>query len=317
MLSESALPRAIAVVGPTAGGKSALGLEIAARFGLEILCCDSVQVYRGLDIGSSKPGPEEQARARHRLLDLARPDENFSAGDYARAAHAALAGGPAVFVGGTGLYLRAAAWRYSGGEAADPESEDMAARAAFEALWMGREAAAAGAIHAALTAIDAATAETIHPRNVVRALRALWLCERHGEPVSALRRRDPPTPRLALAMIVLDPGAPQVDSAIDRRCEEMLRAGWLAEVEGLRAAGYDARHKAMRSLGYHQLLGHLEGQFGLDEAIRSIKLETRHYARRQRTYFKNQVAAQLRFDLRAPAACPWPALERFLAGEPS
>ena len=306
------LPRAIAVVGPTAAGKSALGLQIAERYGLSILCCDSVQVYRGLDVGSAKPGPAERARARHELIDLVDPDARFSAGDYARAAAAALGGGPGLFVGGTGLYLRAAAWTMSGAEI-DDESR-APARAAFEGEWSAREASGPGAAHRELTRRDPETAAAIHPRNLVRTLRALWLCEAHGEAVSAVRRRDPPRARLHLAALVIDPGVEAVDRAIDARCDAMLAAGWLAEVEGLRAAGYDARHKAMRSLGYHQLLAHLEGRMSLDAAIAAIKLETRHYARRQRTFFRWQLPAALRFDLADAGACPWAALDGFLAG---
>lgn len=306
------LPRAIAVVGPTASGKSSLGLRIAERFGLAVLCCDSVQVYRGLDVGSAKPGAAERARARHALLDLVDPDQEFSAGDYARAAMSEVGGGPALFVGGTGFYLRAAGWTQSG--TGDPDGPDRPVSAAFEAEWGAREEGDPGAAHRELTRRDPETAAAIHPRNFVRTLRALWLCETHGEPVSAVRRRDPPRPRLHLAMIVLDPGVDVVDRAIDARCDAMVRAGWLAEVEGLRACGYHARHKAMRSLGYHQLLEHVEGRTSLDAAIAAIKLETRHYARRQRTYFRTQLPAALRFDVQDPTECPWPALATFLAG---
>lgn len=111
-------PRVLALVGPTAAGKSALGLELAERLGLPILCLDSVQVYRGLDIGSAKPTPADRARVRHELLDLVDPDATFSAGDYARAAWSLLGRGGGLFVGGTGFYLRATAFTGSGGEGA-------------------------------------------------------------------------------------------------------------------------------------------------------------------------------------------------------
>src|SRR5690606_2327129 len=116
-------------------------------------------------------------------------------------------------------------------------------RATFDREWMDREASDAGALHRALAALDPETAAGIHPKNVVRALRALWLCELHNEPISAVRRRDPPRPLVDLLMIVIDPGVAAVDEAIDRRCEAMLTHGWVAEVEKLLAAGYDARHK--------------------------------------------------------------------------
>ncbi|HFE45436.1 MAG TPA: tRNA (adenosine(37)-N6)-dimethylallyltransferase MiaA [Nannocystis exedens] len=309
----SASLRALALVGPTASGKSRLGLEIAERFGLTILCCDSVQVYRGLDIGSAKPTKEERRRVPHELIDLVDPDQEFSAGDYARAALGHVAAGPAIFVGGTGFYLRGAAWTQSGGDRSEGESE-RASRLAFVELWESKEAAERGSIHAELARRDRETAGEIHPRNCVRALRALWLCEVHGRPVSALRREDPPRPRIELGLLVLDPGVEEVDRAIDRRCEAMLEAGWLAEVEKLWRAGYDARHKAMRSLGYHQLLRVTSGRQDLSAAITSIKAETRRYARRQRTYFRWQLPAAWRVELATPEATPWAAIERFIAG---
>src|SRR5690606_37768229 len=140
----------------------------------------------------------------------------------------------------------------------------------------------------------------------VRALRALWLCELHQEPISAVRERDPPRALLNLLVIVLDPGVAAVDAAIDRRCEAMLARGWVAEVENLVAAGYDARHKAMRSLGYRELLDHVENclhargtglqSSSLEQATRSIKRATRKYARRQRTYFRHQFRDLLPMD---------------------
>ena len=192
--------RALAVVGPTAAGKSRLGLEIGERFGLPILCCDSVQVYRGLDIGSAKATAAQRGRVRHELLDLVDPDQRFSSGDYAAAALRHLQRGLGLFVGGTGFYLRAAAWTNSGGDEARVEDgRELAAREAFTASWEAREAADEGSIHAELSHRDPETAGEIHPRNRVRALRALWLCEVHGRPVSAVRREDPPRPRIEAA----------------------------------------------------------------------------------------------------------------------
>lgn len=184
----------------------------------------------------------------------------------------------------------------------------------FMAEWEARERASAGSIHGELSRRDPETAAAVHPRNLVRALRALWLCELHGRPVSEVRRRDPPRARVDLGMIVLDPGVEIVDRAIDRRCEAMLAAGWLDEVEMLRRRGYDARHKAMRSLGYSQLLAVVEGRQRLVDASAEIKAATRAYARRQRTYFRHQLPAAWRVDLRDPAAAPWAAIEAFALG---
>lgn len=293
------LPRAVAIVGPTAAGKSALALELGERFGRPILCCDSVQVYRGLDIGSAKPSEAERRRVPHALIDLVDPDELFSAGDYARLAHEHLGRGPAIICGGTGLYLRAVGWTHSGAEPrADLRNPDRGGQspgdsvdAEFEAQWMQREASDPGATHRALGERDPETAAGVHPRNVVRAIRALWLCELHNEPISAVRRRDPPRQSCDFLMIVVDPGVEKVDAAIDRRCEAMLTQGWVAEVENLVAAGYDARHKAMRSLGYRELLDYVSGNCSLEQATSAIKRATRKYARRQRTFFRHQFRA--------------------------
>ena len=320
---SSTRARALAIVGPTAAGKSALALRLATQLGLPILCCDSVQVYRGLDIGSAKPSPGDRARAPHHLLDVVDPGADFSAGDYAELARERLDRlGPAIFCGGSGLYLRASAWTHSGDEA---RSSDRALpadrgpeRARFESHWSAREANEPGAVHRELSSRDPETAASIHPKNVVRAIRALWLCERHREPISAVRRRHPPRPLIDLMMVVVDPGVEAVDRAIDRRCEAMLTRGWVAEVEALLAAGYDERHKAMRSLGYRELVDHLSGRTpSLTDAAHAIKRATRKYARRQRTYFRHQfrdlLPAEQIVHIEHPEACPASRVEAFLS----
>lgn len=290
MSSDREQPRLLAVVGPTASGKSRLALALAERLGLPIFCCDSVQVYRGLDIGSAKADRRARERVPHHLLDLVDPDAEFSAGDYQAAAWELLARGPGLFAGGTGFYLRAVALSHSGPDpVADAPASDPR-RAAFTALWEASEREHAGAVHAELARLDPEAAAAIHPRNVVRALRALWLCEAHKRPVSLVRAEDPPRPRCALATITLEPEVAILDRAIDDRCDAMIRAGWVDEVSKLVAAGYDSRHRAMRSLGYSQLLEHLSGSIGLGDAVAAIKRETRRYARRQRTYFRHQLA---------------------------
>ena len=324
--------RAVAIVGPTAAGKSGLALQLAERFEQSILCCDSVQVYRGLDIGSAKPSAAEQSRVPHALLDLVDPDQSFTSGNYGELARAQLERGPAIFCGGTGLYLRAAGWTHSGTEVAVEAgagacSPDRAIdngesiRATFDRDWMDREASDAGAVHRAVAALDPETAAGIHPKNVVRGLRALWLCKLHNEPISAVRRRDPPRPLVDLLMIVIDPGVAAVDEAIDRRCEAMLTHGWVAEVEKLRAAGYDARHKAMRSLGYRELLEHMAGQTTLKQATQAIQRATRKYARRQRTYFRHQFRDLMPMDrivhIDHAAACPVARVAEFLGSPES
>jgi tRNA dimethylallyltransferase len=292
-MSEPSTRRAVAIVGPTAAGKSALALELATSLELPILCCDSVQIYRGLDIGSAKPSLAERASVPHFGLDLVEPDAEFSAGEYGRHARSVLdREGAAILCGGTGLYLRALGWSHSGDEDSTGDrarkDDHGVDRERFERTWFDREAVDAGAVHRALVSVDPVTAAQIHPRNVVRAVRALWLCEREGEPISELRRREPPRTLVDLLVLVIDPGVEEVDRAIAARCAAMLDAGWLAEVENLSAAGYDARHKSMRSLGYRELLEHLAGARPLAATCEAIVYATRQYARRQRTYFRHQ-----------------------------
>ena len=314
------LPRAIAIVGPTAAGKSQLAVEMSQRWQLPLLCCDSVQVYRRLDIGSAKPSLQEQARTPHFLLDLVDPDQEFSAGEYARHAHQQLAHGPGIFVGGTGFYLRAVVWSYSGNASVARVSMDNGERMAFTTTWQQQEQQEPGSAYRHLQELDAQTAQTIHPQNVPRIVRALWLCYSYKTPVSQIRQLDPPQKQISVAMVVLDPGVEVVDANIQQRCVRMLQNGWLEEVEQLCKAGYDQRYKSMRSLGYRQLLSVIQGEQNLQQAATEITNATRKYARKQRTYFRHQSLADRTFWLTKPEDCPWGELEHFMAGgwyEPS
>ncbi|MEM6291361.1 MAG: tRNA (adenosine(37)-N6)-dimethylallyltransferase MiaA [Myxococcota bacterium] len=311
-MSES-LPAAVAVVGPTGSGKATLGRELAQRVGLPMLVCDSVKVYRRLDIGSAKPSTQAQAEVEHGLIDLVDPDETFAAGDYARAAWERIGDGPALFVGGTGFYLRGTLWRQTGeGEGVIERSRDDPERRAFEARWTEAEAASGGATHRALMAVDPQTAGSMHPNNWVRVVRALWLCEQVGGPISAVRAADPPRARARLLLVVLDPGD-DLRARLVRRLDRMLARGWLAEVETLIADGYDERHKAMRSLGYKQLVEVVRGKTSLPQAREEILKATWLYARRQRTYFRHQLPAEDVVHIPGAAAMPWDRVTAFLA----
>ncbi len=305
----------VAVMGPTAAGKASLGRAAAQRWSLPVLVCDSVKVYRGLDIGSAKPSAAQRAEVRHELLDLVAPDALFSAGDYARLAWPHLASGRGLLVGGTGFYLRAVGWTHSAGVAGIEPGPGDPRRQGFEDTWLAREAAEPGSLHGALAAVDPPTAASIHPHNIVRLLRALWLCTCSGGPISAARRADPPRLRADLLVVVVDPGPQALARRIEDRLDRMLAAGWLAEVEKLTEAGYDSRHKAMRSLGYRQLSEVVQGRATLADARADILVATRQYARRQRSYLRTQLPGARVLTVSDPAACPWGQLEGFFDGK--
>lgn len=274
------------MLGPTASGKSALGLGLAERLGGEILCCDSAQVYRGLDIGTAKPTAEEQRRVPHHLLDLVDPDEPFNAAAWAAKAREAIGAVVArdrlpVIVGGTGLYFRALTKGLF--EAPQP---DPAIRARHQA-----EAAAAGvpALHERLAAVDPEAAARILAGDLMRVSRALEVWEQTGVPITVLRRATTTATPLRLFTIVLDPPLPELRGRIERRVDEMMAAGFLDEVRALRGAGHAAA-RAMGVLGYRQLSQHLDGALSLGDAVAEVKRATVAYARRQRTWFRKEDA---------------------------
>ena len=283
----------IAILGPTASGKSELGLALAERLSGEIVCCDSVQVYRGMDIGTGKPTREEQTRCPHHLLDLVDPGEPFHAAAWAERARVVIddiqrRGRTPIIVGGTGLYFRALR-----GGLFDAPPPDPSIRARHQA-----EAAVLGvpALHRRLQEIDPDAAAKILPGDLVRTSRALEVYEQTGIPISELRRRAarPPLP-WRLFVVILDYPLDKLRLRIQARVERMMGAGFLAEVEILRRAGF-GRTRALEALGYRQLGQHLDGLITLEEAVAQTKLATSGYARRQRTWFRREAA-----DIRASA----------------
>ena len=295
----------VAILGPTASGKSQLGLALADRLGGEILCCDSMQVYRGMDIGTGKPTSAEQRQCPHHLLDLVDPDEPFHAATWARQARQAIQdiqarGHLPIIVGGTGLYFRAL--RY-GLFQAPPSDPAIRARHKAEAQALG-----VAALHQRLKGIDPEAAARILPGDLLRISRALEVFEQTGVPISELRKRaaEPSLP-WPLFVIVLDYPMVELRPRIHRRVDEMMAAGFLDEVERLRKAGFGTL-RAMAALGYRQLGAHLDGGLSLEEAVLETKTATCAYARRQRTWFRREPA-----DLRATQPPSPDALARNLA----
>jgi tRNA dimethylallyltransferase len=302
---ERDAPAVVAVLGPTASGKSALGLELARRLDGEILCCDSAQVYRGMDIGTAKPTRAEQAERPHHLLDLVNPGDPFHAAAWAERARAAIAevrgrGRLPIVVGGTGLYFRAL---HRGLFEAPPSDPEIRARHQAEAASSGVES-----LYGRLQGIDPAAAAGILPGDLLRISRALEVYEQTGATITELRRRGAAVPPLRLYTVIFDVPTPALRARISARVQAMMSAGLLDEVRGLREAGF-GQTRAMQALGYRQLGAHLDGALSLEAAVADIERTTFAYARRQRTWFRKEVAT-----LRAEGPPDAEGLARAIAG---
>lgn len=278
----------IVLVGPTSVGKSSLAIALAERVGGEILAADSMQVYRGLDIGTAKPGAEERRRVRHHLLDLVDPDQSFTAADYARLASAAIAdirrrGHLPIIVGGTGLYVRAVLRGLF-----DGPGEDRSIRNALR-----QEATRAGVLapYRRLQVLDAEAAAAIHPNDLFRIVRALEVVTIIGRPISALRaegrKRHKAVPGSVLRF-GLERERQELYQRIETRVEEMMAGGFLDEVRGLLDRGYLPALKPLRAIGYRHMVEYLQGRTKLDDAVACLKRDTRRYAKRQLTWFRHE-----------------------------
>jgi tRNA dimethylallyltransferase len=268
----------VAVVGPTASGKSALALEIAARYRGEIVSADSRQIYRGMDVGTAKPTRDERARVRHHMLDVADPGERYDVARYQREARAALAdvaerGRLAVVVGGTGLYVRA----LLDGLDLDSVPTDPDLRAGLEA-----DAERGEDLHARLKAVDPEAAASVDPRNVRRVVRYLEATLLTGG-VSALWRRSGAVPALKIG---LAPPRAWLVERIERRVRAMVDQGVLAEARRLLDRGIDARLPSMSAHGYVHWSAHLRGEIDRERAVALAVRDTKSYSRRQMTWFR-------------------------------
>lgn len=276
------LPKIIAIVGPTAGGKTVLAIDLAARFNGEIVSADSRQIYRGMDIGTAKPTAAERAAVPHHLIDIRDPGEEYTVADYRRDAIAAIRGvlsrGCVPFlVGGTGLYVRAVTENMDiPAVAADP-----ALRAAIE-----REIAEEGlaAVFAKLVALDPDAERAVDGKNPRRVVRALEVARATGQPFTAQRKTLPPL--FETLELGIDPPPDILRERIVRRVRGMFRDDALIdEVKDLTArCGADA--PAMNAIGYRETAGYLAGDFTKEETIAAVILNTVHYAKRQRTWFR-------------------------------
>ncbi len=269
------------VVGPTGSGKSSLALCLAQQFGGEIVNCDSLQLYRGFDIGTAKTPPGDRRGIPHHLFDVLTPQESYSAGEYAREARKSIAeiagrGCLPVVVGGTGFYLRA----LLEGLPALPGRDERLRERLVE-----RERLRPGSLHRLLKRLEPSAAGRIHANDVQKTMRALEvrLLTRQALPPSAEAHA---LEGYAVIKLGLDPDRAALQQRLEDRTRAMFTHGLLEEVQGLLAAGASGSEKPFEALGYKQALLHLRGAITLEQAVESTIIETRQYAKRQRTWFR-------------------------------
>ncbi len=277
-------PRLLALVGPTAAGKTALAIRLAERTSAEIVSIDSRQVFRGLDVGTAKPTREERARVPHQLLDVADPGERWDAARHAEEARRAIAGieargRPALLCGGSGLYLRALADGLCPAPPADPSLRDQ----------LRREIGAGGAerLRGELESGDPEAARRIAPADHARLVRAVEVLRLTGRPLSAWQEEHRCAARpFDVVVAVLSPPVEELDRRIAERTAAMFRGGLLEETSAALASGVPADSAALQSIGYREAQLVLAGRSGIEEAVAAATLATRRYAKRQRTWFR-------------------------------
>lgn len=303
-------PDLIAILGPTAVGKSALALKLAQELRGEIVSADSRLVYRGMDLGTAKPTIDEQRRVPHHLIDLVNPDESFTLAEYQPLAYAAIAqiharGNVPLLVGGTGLYVRAVLE----GLSIPRVKPNLGRRAELER----RDAAA---LYARLQELDPLAAARIDPKNKRRVIRAIEVSESAGAPISALQKFT--APNYHVLRIGLTMPREQLYARINARVDQMIAQGLIAEVQGLIDRGYSADLPSMSGLGYRQIAAYLQGKTARAAAIEILKRDTRRFVHHQYSWFRLADARIHWFDVNATAYENMRAIvEQFIARDES
>ncbi len=279
-------PTCWVIAGPTASGKTALSIRLAKAHNCEIVCMDSMQIYRGMTIGTAKPTPEEMDGIPHHMIDVAAPGEAFSVAQYQEMAETAMAdilarGHQPLLVGGTGLYLRAlrhpmAMGMVTGDEAIRQQLEDEA-----------KQTDGRYKLHQRLSEVDPDTAARLHVNDVRRVVRALEVYQLTGIPFSKQPQveQEPPF-QYRVASLMMDRDL--LYQRIEKRVDMMLEAGLIDEVRALLDSGVPADAQAMKGLGYKELVPYLRGEWTMEKAVYELKLGTRHYAKRQLTWMRRE-----------------------------
>ena len=281
--------KVIAILGPTGSGKSELALCVADRFGGEVVNCDSLQVYRYFDVGTAKLPPEARQGIPHHLIDILDPDQVFTAGEYARMGRFALEeistrGRLPVVAGGTGFYLRALIDGLFPGPQRDQGLRDRLAT---------RERRKSGSIYRLLRRFDPKAAARIHSRDLPKLTRALEVCLLTRRPVTELFQQGRETlAGYRVLKIGLSPAREQLYEKLDRRTKQMFETGLIEEVRAILSRGFAAAVKPFESHGYRQAMQFLNGELKLDEAIFYAQCNTRHYAKRQMTWFRQEAGME-------------------------
>lgn len=277
----------LAVVGPTASGKSELGIALAEAFDGEIINCDSVQLYRGLYVGTAKVPPEKRRGIPHHLIDVLDPTEHFTAGEYARRALSVIEeiearGKLAILVGGTGFYIRALRQPLF-----PSPPTDLVLRERLKRILQRR---GPQHLHRMLARVDPEAAARISPRDWARTTRALEYFFQTGRRISEAQRERPDPPSLAhrLHLIALNPPREELYRRINRRAEEMFARGWVEEVQALLRSGVPETAKALQAHGYRRIVQYLRGEISLAQARELTQRDVRHYAKRQLTWFRRE-----------------------------
>ncbi|MDW7652241.1 MAG: tRNA (adenosine(37)-N6)-dimethylallyltransferase MiaA [Bacillota bacterium] len=280
------MEKLLVIVGPTAVGKSDVALCVSQKQNGEIISADSVQVYRGLDIGAAKPSARERKLVPHHLIDFVNPNENYTVAGFQRDAKEAISGVHArgrlpVLVGGTGLYVRAVLQGFAFSESGI--DEELRNRLRSEAELYGPEF-----LHSKLADVDPAAAEKLHPNDLRRVIRALEVYEQTHQPISRQVEATPQTPVYDAVLFGLTMPRDMLYARIEQRVDSMMAAGLVEEVDKLLHSGVSPQAKSMQSLGYKQIVKYLKGEVSREAAVELIKRDTRRFAKRQLTWFRRE-----------------------------